>query len=204
MACLLNKALHMTTAAALGSSGVISLTLGSRTEEDGCEMESSFCAAVMIALKPEGIRPPRPFTRSRPPSSGSVNSASDRRLLDHVLRDLPDAEAPPSPLRRDECADQLIADLRVQFVDVVVAQLRQHRVGALQGVRLVDLDVHFIARGVRLHQHARRAVRRQDQNRELELAQLYPSGNDADITVYALLGSARLCGRAVRNRPLYA
>ena len=76
MACLLNKALHMTTAAALGSSGVISLTLGSRTEEDGCEMESSFCAAVMIALKPEGIRPPRPFTRSRPPSSGSVNSAS--------------------------------------------------------------------------------------------------------------------------------
>lgn len=71
----------MTTAAALGSSGVISLTLGSRTEEDGCEMESSFCAAVMIALKPEGIRPPRPFTRSRPPSSGSVNSASDRRTL---------------------------------------------------------------------------------------------------------------------------
>lgn len=71
----------MTTAAALGSSGVISLTLGSRTEEDGCEMESSFCAAVMIALEPEGIRPPRPFTRSRPPSSGSVNSASDRRTL---------------------------------------------------------------------------------------------------------------------------
>lgn len=133
-----------------------------------------------------------------------VRQAHAQRLLDHVLRNLPDAEAPPSPLRRDECADQLIADLRVQFVDVVVAQLRQHRVGALQGVRLVDLDVHFIARGVRLHQHARRAVRRQDQNRELELAQLYPSGNDADITVHALLGSARLCGRAVCNRSLYA